>query len=129
MPNYIGSVKVMVIAGNQNNQFGSAEKDIKVKQPLMLTTTLPRVLSPGESINLPITLFADKGINNANVSISVNDMLIPEKKNFNLSLSSDKETMLYVPVKVSEKTGVAKIKVTAKSGKYTSMEEVIIPVN
>ncbi len=79
MPNYIGSVKVMIVAGNLNNQFGSAVNEIKVKQPLMLTTTLPRVLSPGETINLPITLFAEKGINNATVTIETNDLLVPQQ--------------------------------------------------
>jgi len=128
MPNYIGSVKVMVVAGNQSNQFGNAMADVKVKQPLMLTTTLPRVLSPGETVNLPITLFADKGINNATVSIKTNDLLQPEQTQFNISLRPEEETMLYVPVKVPAKMGIASIKVTAKSGKYMSTEEVNIPV-
>ncbi len=128
MPNYIGSVKVMIVAGNLNNQFGSAVNEIKVKQPLMLTTTLPRVLSPGETINLPITLFAEKGINNATVTIETNDLLVPQQTTFNVKLSNEEETMLYVPVKVPAKMGAAFIKVTAKSGKYVSTEEVNIPI-
>src|SRR5690606_32344757 len=42
--NYIGSVKVMVVAGNESS-FGSAEKTISVRQPLMTLTTIPRVLN------------------------------------------------------------------------------------
>ena len=43
LPNYIGSVRTMVIAGNVKNEaFGNAEKTVPVKKPLMVLATLPR---------------------------------------------------------------------------------------
>src|SRR5690606_32888757 len=75
MENYIGAVKVMVVAG-QKSAFGSAEKNIFVKQPLMTLTSLPRVLNPGDEITLPVNVFAmDAKIKNAQVSIKSNDLI------------------------------------------------------
>ena len=72
---YIGSVRTMVIAGS-DIAYGSAEKAVPVLKPLMVFGTLPRVLSPGETIKLPVTIFAMKdNIKNVNVVIKTNDLL------------------------------------------------------
>lgn len=128
IPNYIGSLKVMVIAANQNHQYGSKDAIIKVKQPLMLSATMPRVLHPGSEITLPLTLFADKGIKQAQISIKTNNLLAIQNKTFTTTLNEDEETMVYVPVKIAAKNGAAHIEITAKSGKYVSKEVIDIPV-
>src|SRR5690606_16044368 len=75
MENYIGSVKVMVVAGNESG-FGSAEKNISVKQPLMTLTSLPRVLNPGDEITLPVNVFAmENNIKNVSVSVKSNSLI------------------------------------------------------
>jgi uncharacterized protein YfaS (alpha-2-macroglobulin family) len=56
MPNYVGSVKVMVIAG-QDGAYGNADEVVPVKQDLMVLSTLPRVISPSETIAIPVTVF------------------------------------------------------------------------
>ncbi len=78
MPNYIGSVRAMVVAG-KNGAYGFAEKSVPVKNPLMVLATLPRVLGPGESVNLPVTVFAmDNQVKEVNVSVKTNGMLVTE---------------------------------------------------
>ena len=57
LPQYTGSVKTMVIAGNDRG-YGFAEKSVFVRDPLMVLATAPRVLSPGEKVSLPVTLFS-----------------------------------------------------------------------
>ena len=59
LPQYTGSVRTMVIAGNDRS-FGIAEKSVVVKDPLMILVTAPRVISPGEKVALPVTLFIQK---------------------------------------------------------------------
>jgi len=49
VPNYIGSVRVMVVAG-QDAKYGSVDKTVPVRSPLMVLGTLPRVLSPTEEV-------------------------------------------------------------------------------
>ena len=74
MPNHVGSVRTMVVAGN-NTAYGSAQKTTKVKKPLMVLASLPRVLGPDEEVEVPINVFAMKeNIKKVKVSIKSNDM-------------------------------------------------------
>lgn len=79
MPNYIGSVRTMVIAGeNSKNAYGSVDKTTAVKKPLMVLASVPRKLSPGEVVTVPVTVFAmEKKIKTATVSLQVGDALQP----------------------------------------------------
>ena len=56
MPEYIGAVRVMVVAVN-GKRYGHAQKSIPVKKPLMLLPSLPRSASPGDLFTLPVTVF------------------------------------------------------------------------
>ena len=57
LPNYLGAVRVMVVAIDEG-AYGSAEARVPVKQDLMVLPTLPRVLGPGERVDLPVSIFA-----------------------------------------------------------------------
>ncbi len=71
MPQYIGSVKVMVVAGYEG-AYGNTEKAVPVRKSLMVLATLPRVLGPDEKVKLPITLFIqDKKLKNVRVEVKV----------------------------------------------------------
>ncbi|MEB0249900.1 alpha-2-macroglobulin family protein, partial [Mucilaginibacter sp. 5B2] len=72
LPQYVGSVKAMVIAGH-NGAYGTAEKAVAVKKPLMILATLPRVLGPSESVQLPVTVFAmENNIKSVSVQVQSN---------------------------------------------------------
>lgn len=75
MPEYIGEVRTMVIAEHKG-QYGSASKNTSVNQPLMLNVTMPRIFTPGDVIEIPVTLFAMKDrIKEVNVSIRTDDKI------------------------------------------------------
>lgn len=70
MPNYIGSVRTMLIAANSASAYGSTDKTTPVRKPLMVLTSVPRKLSPGETLTLPVTVFAmDPSIRNVRVRV------------------------------------------------------------
>lgn len=69
LPQYIGSVRVMVVAGG-GGAYGSAEKTVAVKSDLMTLSTLPRVMGPGEEVQLPVNIFT-MGNNAKNVQVSI----------------------------------------------------------
>ncbi|MCL6217956.1 alpha-2-macroglobulin family protein [Zunongwangia pacifica] len=75
MPNYVGSVKTMVVAGNHSTSaYGSAEKVTPVRKPLMVLASLPRKLSPGEKVTLPVTVFAmEKQVKNVKVEVKADE--------------------------------------------------------
>ena len=41
---------------HKDNGFGNGEATVKVADPIVLSTALPRFLSPGDSINVPVTI-------------------------------------------------------------------------
>ncbi len=119
MPDYIGSVRVMVIAADKNS-FGSAEKSIPVKTDLMILPTLPRVLGPGDVVTIPVTVFAlNEKIRNVGVSIKTEGNLRiagDKKKKLLFKKSGEKDTSFRL--KVDNAVGECKIILKAESGRY-----------
>ena len=118
MPEYVGSVRTMVIAG-QDGAYGFAEKSTPVRKPLMVLGTLPRVLGPGETVDLPATIFAmEKWVKNVNVQIVANDMFEPVGNATSaLTFSQPGDDVAAFKLKVRSGIGVAKVKIIATSGK------------
>ncbi|MDX5404520.1 MAG: hypothetical protein LPK28_03355, partial [Bacteroidota bacterium] len=128
MPNYVGSVRVMVIAGREG-RYGSADKAVPVTQPLMTLATLPRVAGLGERITLPVTVFVME--DNA-----------PKEVEVELELKNIKADVIKKKLKTPEKgtytidfdltspstEGVASIKVITRGGGQSSFDEVKLPV-
>ncbi|MEM6928104.1 MAG: MG2 domain-containing protein, partial [Myxococcota bacterium] len=56
IPEYIGEVRLMVVAA-KDGRFGNAQASVKVKAPVMVASTLPRVLGPQEEIDLPVNVW------------------------------------------------------------------------
>jgi uncharacterized protein YfaS (alpha-2-macroglobulin family) len=75
MPNYVGSVRTMVVAGDINSSaYGSAEKTTPVRKPLMVLASLPRKISPSEKVTLPVTIFAmESKVKNVSIQIKTNN--------------------------------------------------------
>lgn len=55
IPQFSGQVRLMAVA-YRNEIFGSAESSITVADPIVLSTALPRFLSPGDTVTVPITI-------------------------------------------------------------------------
>lgn len=117
LPQYIGSVRVMVVAAN-NGSYGNAEKSVTVKKPLMLLGTAPRVLGTKETIKVPVTLFAlEKNIKQVSVKLSTNSLLgIQGASTQQVVFNEIGEQMIYFDLQTKGLSGIGKIKITAKSG-------------
>ncbi len=129
LPSYIGSVRAMVIAGNHGS-YGAAEKTIAVKKPLMLLATMPRVLGPGETIKLPVTVFAmENNIKNVSLSLQSNPYLeVVGNASQNINFSQTGEQMAYYDVRVKPNIGIGKIKLIASSGNEKADYEVELDI-
>lgn len=127
LPPYMGSVRVMVIAAG-SNAYGVAEKTVKVKKPLMLLATLPRILGPNETFKIPVTVFAtENNIKNVTVSIQSNS-LIDVSGSANIVFKGNGEQTVYLDAKVKSKVGIGTIKVIASAGKERANTETEIDV-
>ena len=115
LPRYTGSVRTMVIAGS-NNAFGNAERSAFVRDPLMILATAPRTMSPGDKVALPVTLFIQKeGISEVSIDAESNDMVKFREKSRKVSVAGDVEDT-ELSFTAGEKTGIARINVTAAGG-------------
>ncbi|MCF6278812.1 MAG: MG2 domain-containing protein [Flavobacteriaceae bacterium] len=131
MPKYIGAVRTMVIAGdNSFEAYGTVEKSTPVKKPLMVLASLPRKLSPGEKITLPVTVFAmEDKVKNATISLKLDDKInIIGAKTKSVSFAQPDEKMVYFELDVSDAKGISKIEVIAIGNGEKSSYEVEIDV-
>lgn len=124
MPNYIGSVKTMVVAG-LDGAYGMADQATPVIQPLMVLGTLPRVTGPGEKIRLPVSLFRYReDISEATVTVETTGVLkIQGEKSKTVSLGNATTTD-YFDLEVARTLGMGKVIIKAVSGKHTSTHEI-----
>jgi hypothetical protein len=85
----------------------------------MVLGTLPRVLGPDETVELPISVFAmEKNVKEVNVQIVANDMLeIIGEKNKIVKFSQPGDEVVGFNLKVKPKLGIASVKIIATSGK------------
>jgi uncharacterized protein YfaS (alpha-2-macroglobulin family) len=120
LPQYTGSVRTMVIAGS-DRAFGASEKSVLVKDPLMVLVTAPRVVSPGEKVSLPVTLFIQKeSISEVVLKAEGNELVTFEDGSRSIKVSSTGEKNEIFSFTAGGKTGVAKINVTATGGGETA---------
>ncbi|MFL9484721.1 alpha-2-macroglobulin family protein [Chitinophagaceae bacterium LWZ2-11] len=127
LPSYMGAVRVMVVAAG-NGAYGMAEKSVKVKKPLMLLATLPRVLGPQEELKIPVTVFAtENNIKNVSLTLQSNPFIQATGAQ-NVSFTSTGEQQVYFTAKVKSNTGIGKIKIVAQSGNEQAVCETEIDI-
>lgn len=129
LPSYIGSVRAMVVAARAGS-YGATEKTVAVKKPLMLLASMPRVLGPGETIKLPVTIFAmESTIHSVNITIQSNPFLeVIGASTQTINFTQTGEQMAYFDVKVKASTGIGKVKLLASSGGEKAAYEVELEI-
>ncbi|MBA2612757.1 MAG: hypothetical protein H0U95_12345 [Bacteroidetes bacterium] len=129
IPNYVGSVRVMVVAENEGS-YGNAEKAVAVRKPLMILATLPRVLGPGENVYLPVDVFAmEKHVKDVKIEVEVNDFLeLDGVKQQSMQFTQIGDEVINFKLNVAQKIGIAKVKITAISGKEKTVQEIELDV-
>ncbi|MEW2922970.1 MG2 domain-containing protein [Muricauda sp. ANG21] len=130
MPNYVGSVRTMVVAGNTNSAYGNTEKTTPVRKPLMVLTSIPRKLSPGETVTIPVTVFAmEPKVKNVKVSINAGKALEPiGETTQNITFNSVGEQIVNFDFKVNPAAAFQTIKVTASGAGESASSETEIDV-
>jgi len=130
LPSYIGSVRVMVVAGTSEGAYGAAEKAVPVRNPLMVLSTLPRVAGPSEDILLPVNVFAmDKKVKNVTVTVKSTGLLqFTDGTSKSVTFTETGDKVVYFKLKASAKTGYERIEIKATGGGEVSNETIDIEV-
>ncbi|WP_114490939.1 alpha-2-macroglobulin family protein [Candidatus Ulvibacter alkanivorans] len=131
MPNYVGSVRTMLIAGNNDKSaYGKTDVTTPVRKPLMVLASLPRKLSPGEKVTLPVTVFAmERKVKNVQISINTGEALKPlESTTKNISFSETGEKIVNFTFEVLPANHFQTIEVVASGGGERASYKVAIDV-
>ncbi|TRZ42155.1 alpha-2-macroglobulin family protein [Robertkochia solimangrovi] len=133
IPKYIGSVRTMVIAGDINSgAFGNSEVATPVRKPLMVLASLPRKVTPGETVTLPVTVFAmESKVKNASVRIKSNNAFENVGETVqSISFAQPDEKMTYFELKIKEGQPIGKITVEVSgNGEKASYDVEVDVVN
>ena len=130
MPNYSGSVKVMIVAAD-HKKYGFADATIKVRKSLMVLPTLPRVLSIDETLDIPVSVFSlEQKVKQATVSVQEKGNMVsfPKGTQFKVDFSKAGEELIRIPMKVGSIEGTATLQFEIKGGKHTSQHSLQIQI-
>jgi len=130
IPQFSGDLRVMAVA-YKDNAFGSATKNIKVADPIVISAGLPRFLSPGDELTVPVNISnTENKAAGATVSLTVsgplNSGVIPSVQK--IVIPAGKETRVIFSVKALLAIGAGKItvKVNAFGETFTQQTEITV---
>jgi alpha-2-macroglobulin len=129
IPGFSGSLRIMAVA-YKGKQFGSAEKNMKVADPVVISTALPRFMSPKDVVTVPVTLTntTNKQIN-AKVSMQLTGILTNEGDvNNDIVLKPNAEKMIEFKISAKPQTGICEVKILVNTGKETFFDQTEIAV-
>lgn len=130
MPSYMGSVRVMVVA-NENDAYGSVSKDIQVSAPLVILETLPRTLKIGDNFTLLTQIFkTEDSVKNATLSVKSKNSLIkisPNIQTIDFKNATNLEVLMDANVS-DDKIGKDILEFELKSENYTYKNDVEIDI-
>lgn len=125
MPNYMGQVRIMVVAAN-GNSYGSAEKDMIVKAPIIIEPTIPRTLKTGDKLKIPVSVFAlEENIGN----IQVNYKFKNKTQSKNLTLAKGDKQIVYFEEEIDNEVSKERMTIGVSSNVYNYEETVGIAIN
>ncbi|MCS6947614.1 MAG: hypothetical protein NZM12_08365, partial [Steroidobacteraceae bacterium] len=129
LPPYVGAVRVMLVAGD-GVAYGSADKSVFVRQPLMLLPTMPRVVGPLEEIAVPVTLFVTRsGIPEVELTVEPDrhfTVLGPRATRVRFDAPAEKLGVLRL--RAAERIGAASVSFRAAGGGYRAAARIDIDV-
>lgn len=129
IPQYVGSVRIMAVA-SQSGAYGKSEKAVPVRKPLMILSTLPRVLGPSEELVLPVSVFAmEKGVRDVQVKVTTDKFIsTPEENVKSVEFERVGDKVVNFKLKVNDAIGVSRVTIQAVSGGEIAKEEIEIEV-
>ncbi|GEM_PF-276820 len=132
MPNYVGSVRAMLVACSKNG-YASREATTPVMQPVMLLSTVPRVIAPGDRFQVPVSVFAmDSAIREVRVSLAQpKTMTVNGAAEQALAFSKPGESDVAFSLTVGGALGLSPIRIhaTAKIGSRTEEADDVTELN
>ena len=129
VPQCSGALRFMVVAKGEGKAFGSAEKQMKVIDPITLYASAPRVVAPGDELTMKVQVLSPtlKG-KTAEVKFDTKNLDPVGTYPTSVAIDSNGEGLIVVKTRIPETTGNAKLNVTVTGGGYTAESSTEMPI-
>src|SRR5260370_6083368 len=119
----------MLVAGDRG-AYGSAEKSVFVRQPLMILPTMPRVVGPGEEVSVPVSVFVlDATVRNVALTIEPDSYFAAVgDKTTQIAFSRPDEKVGMLRLKAASRLGKSHVPDTGSSGEHHAQSDILIDV-
>jgi uncharacterized protein YfaS (alpha-2-macroglobulin family) len=124
VPQFQGSLRVMAVAF-EGDKFGSGQANVTVRDPIVLTPTLPRFVGPLDKFLMPVEVFNGTGAAakvEVEVAIEGRIQVAGEKKRV-IDIAAGAQEMVVFPLVADEVAGKAKVTVHARAGSDKTWSE------
>lgn len=129
VPQFSGQIRIMVVA-YKDAAFGSSESSMTVADPLVVSTALPRFLSPKDTVIMPVTITnTTKGATNATATLKITGPVKAVGGNTQtIALKANSEGRANFKIVADPKIDVAKItiEVSALGEKFIDETDITI---
>ncbi|MGM0442939.1 MAG: alpha-2-macroglobulin family protein [Fibrobacterota bacterium] len=129
MPNYSGAVRIM-IAGAAKHSYQKIEKSVPVRTDLTMLPTVPRLIRPMDTIDIPVSLFnMDSSVMKVSTRMSsVSSKVLDNAKISGTKIPPGRDTTITFRIAAPRAIGTDTLRFTARGGKKTVSQEIILPV-
>jgi len=129
LPRFSGAARIMAVA-YKNMKFGSAEKEMKIADPLVVSPVNPGFLSPGDKLEFPVSIAntTSKSIT-ANIKISAKGPVkIKESSQTSATLKPGQEKQIVFYLVADHNAGIAEVTIQTTSANTNLTDKVSISV-
>jgi len=129
IPQFSGEVRLMAVA-YKNESFGSTETAIKVADPLVLSTALPRFLSPKDTVTVPVTITnTTSKATSASAKITVSGpvrVVGSNSQSISLNANSEGRVSFQLVAEPAVEVGKIKVEVNSMGEKFADETEISV---
>ncbi len=129
IPQFNGTVRLMAVAYD-GDSFGSAEDQTIVRDPIVMTPTLPRFIGSGDDFVVPVSLFNGTGRDGTfEVRLAADGPVrLTSEARQSVTIADGREGQVYFKVAAEQTLGKATFKLTASGGGQTTSDETEVSV-
>jgi uncharacterized protein YfaS (alpha-2-macroglobulin family) len=129
VPQFNGSLRIMAVSFSED-EFGSARKDVIIRDPIVLTPTIPRFMASGDRFVVPVSVFngTDK-TDSFTVTLNASGPVeTPSPTTHKITISPKQESQVLFNVKAKNLMGKVTFKVSASGAGEKVSEETDVPL-
>ncbi len=129
IPQFSGDIRTMV-AAYKGKAFGSADRHTKVADPIIISTALPRFLSPKDEVVMPVSVSNTTGKNaTAVITVKISGPAsVKGAETQTVQIPANREQRAVFNITANPAIGAAKVTVTVKALNETFVNETDISV-